>query len=79
MKATIQLSPMIVQPSGDGPPHLFTEAEMADYLRVSRRQLYSWRMSGLIPYIKLGKAVRYRLADVESVLSTLTIQHESKP
>jgi hypothetical protein len=36
-------------------------------------------MSGLIPYIKLGKAVRFRLADVEAVLATLTIQHEAKP
>jgi hypothetical protein len=52
---------------------------MATYLRVCHRQLYSWRMSGLIPYIKIGKAVRYRLADVEAVLTTLTIHHEAKP
>jgi excisionase family DNA binding protein len=58
---------------------LLTEQELADYLRICRRQLYSWRMSGLIPYIKLGKAVRFRLADVEAVLATLTIQHEAKP
>ena len=28
------------------------------YLRICRRQLYNWRMAGLIPYLKLGKAVR---------------------
>ena len=52
---------------------LFTEKELSEYLRICRRQLYSWRMCGLIPYIKLGKAVRFRLSDVERVLETLTI------
>lgn len=52
---------------------LMTEIELARYLRICRRQLYNWRMTGLIPYIKLGKAVRFRLSDVEHVLETLTI------
>ncbi len=50
-----------------------TEIELARYLKICRRQLYNWRMTGLIPYIKLGKAVRFRLSDVERVLETLTI------
>ena len=79
MKATIQFSPMLVASPRENHQHLYTEQELADYLRICRRQLYSWRMSGLIPYIKIGKAVRYRLADVEAVLATLTIQHEAKP
>lgn len=52
---------------------LFTEKELSEYLRICRRQLYNWRMAGLIPYLKLGKAVRFRLSDVERVLETLTI------
>lgn len=54
-------------------PCLFTEKELSVYLRICRRQLYNWRMAGLIPYLKLGKAVRFRLSDVERVLETLTI------
>lgn len=77
MKATIQFTPMLVgSPTADH-QHLYTENEMADYLRVCRRQLYAWRTSGLIPYIKIGKAVRYRLADVEAVLATFTVQHKT--
>lgn len=79
MKATIQFTPMLVGSPREDHQHLYTEQELADYLRVCRRQLYSWRMSGLIPYIKIGRAVRFRLADVEQVLSSKTIQHETKP
>ena len=79
MKATIQFSPMLVASPRADHQQLYTAKELAVYLRVCRRQLYTWRMSGLIPYIKIGKAVRFRLADVEAVLATLTIQHEPKP
>ncbi|MEX1114762.1 MAG: helix-turn-helix domain-containing protein [Akkermansiaceae bacterium] len=79
MKATIQFSPMLVGSPREDHHRLYTGDELASYLRVCRRQLYSWRMSGLIPYIKIGRAVRYRLADVDAVLATLTIKHEAKP
>jgi len=79
MKATIQFTPMLVGSPREDHQHLYTGKELAAYLRICSRQLYSWRMAGLIPYIKIGKAVRYRLADVEAVLATRTIQHEPKP
>jgi hypothetical protein len=43
---------------------LITEQELARHLKICRRQLYNWRVGGLIPYFKLGKAVRFRVADV---------------
>jgi hypothetical protein len=46
-------------------------------LRVCRRQLFNWREQGLIPYLKIGKAVRFRLSDVEAALEELTIHHKS--
>ena len=55
---------------------LLTERKISEHLMISRRQLYNWRMEGLIPYIKLGKAVRFRLSDVEAMLATMTIQNE---
>ena len=47
---------------------LITEAELARHLRVCRRQLYAWRMSGLIPYFKIGRAVRFRVTEVLQAL-----------
>lgn len=76
MKATIQLSPTWIQAGPPEHPHLFTEKELAVYLRVCRRQLFTWRMKGIIPYMKIGKAVRFRLSDVEAALATRTIQHK---
>ncbi len=35
---------------------LMIEQELAAELKICRRQLYNWRMAGLIPYFKLGKA-----------------------
>ena len=55
------------------PPQLLTERQLCEWLNVSKRNLFCWRMVGLIPYIKIGRAVRFRVADVERVLSTLTI------
>ena len=36
--------------------------------KICRRQLYNWRVGGLIPYFKMGKAVRFRVADVVQVI-----------
>jgi excisionase family DNA binding protein len=60
------------------PEPLLTEKEVLEYLRISRRQLYEWRMKGLIPYIKLGKAVRFRRPDVDRVLDARTIHNNSQ-
>jgi excisionase family DNA binding protein len=37
---------------------LLTEAEFARLLKVCRRQLYKWRVAGVIPSFKPGRAVR---------------------
>jgi excisionase family DNA binding protein len=58
---------------------LITEKQVCAYLNVSKRNLYCWRMAGLIPYLKIGRAVRYRPADVEATLKRMTAQHEPKP
>jgi excisionase family DNA binding protein len=54
---------------------LMTEQEASTYLRVCRRSLYNWSKDGLIPYIRLGKAVRFRINEVEAALNRMT--HES--
>jgi hypothetical protein len=52
---------------------LMTEQELARHLKICRRQLYNWRVGGLIPYFKMGKAVRFRVADVAATLKRIRI------
>ncbi len=43
---------------------LLTKSELAPKLRISNRTLDVWMRNGRIPFLKLGKSVRFRLADV---------------
>jgi hypothetical protein len=52
---------------------LVTEAELSKLLKVCRRQLYSWRVRGFIPYFKIGKAVRFKVTDVLLALEKLRV------
>jgi excisionase family DNA binding protein len=47
---------------------LFTKKDACAYLRVSKRNLYCWRMAGLIPYFKIGRAVRFSKSEVDAAL-----------
>ena len=47
---------------------LVTEEELSRLLKISKRQLYKWRMRGEIPYFKLGRVVRYRVGEVIAAL-----------
>lgn len=52
---------------------LLTETEVCAYLRIRPRQLYTWRIEGLVPYIKIGKALRFRKTDIDAALEKLRI------
>lgn len=43
--------------------------DAAQMLSVSPRTLYNWTRAGLIPYVKIGRTVLYRVADLEDWLS----------
>jgi excisionase family DNA binding protein len=49
------------------------EVELATRLRVSRRHVINLRNQRLIPYLRLGKSVRYRWADVQRALKKLEV------
>ena len=51
---------------------LLTDFEACEYLRIRNRQLYAWRMLGLIPFIRIGRAIRYRQRDLDAALDALT-------
>jgi predicted DNA-binding transcriptional regulator AlpA len=67
----------IVAASNEAPVEIGTElvdeARLALRLDVSRSTLQSWRYSGRGPrYIKIGRLIRYRNADVDAFLAANT-------
>ncbi len=52
-------------PTGYDPNRLLTEREVAALTALSHRSLQGWRQrGGGPPYVKWGRAVRYRLSDI---------------
>lgn len=51
---------------------LMTEEEAADYLRIKSRQLYNWRIKGHIPFIRIGRALRFRKSAIDNALARQT-------
>ncbi len=52
---------------------LLTEKQVAAYLSITPRHLYSWRMAGFIPYYKIGRAIRFRKAEVDAALERMRV------
>ena len=56
-------------------PGLLTRREAAEYLGVKPQTLASWAVRGRygLPLVKVGRSVRYRVADLETWLSARTV------
>ena len=54
---------------------LWDEKQAADYLGLNHKTLTAWRTNKRynLPYIKCGRLVRYRVADVEAFLESRTV------
>jgi excisionase family DNA binding protein len=53
---------------------LLTRLEAADYLRIQPQTLAVWAVAGKnLPYVKIGRSVRYRLSDLEKYIAKRTI------
>ncbi len=54
--------------------HLMTPTETAEYLGISTATLAKWRCQGDQPlsFIKAGRLIRYRVADVRAYLDART-------
>ncbi len=48
---------------------LLTKRGLAPRLEISPRTLDAWMKRGFVPYIKIGKTVRFRLEDVIAKLN----------
>lgn len=60
---------------------LWDQEETALDLNISPRTLERWRQTGevLLPYIKVGRAVRYRPEDVRAFKERQVRHHTSEP
>lgn len=57
----------------DGGNSLLTDQEACQYLRIRPRQLYTWRVAGMIPFIRIGRSIRYRRSDLETLIDAMTV------
>jgi excisionase family DNA binding protein len=53
---------------------LATTEDVAKLARVSKRTVQIWVHERRIPHLKLGRLLRFRLADVQRALNRHTIQ-----
>lgn len=60
------------------PEALLTELEAADFLKISHRALQAWRVRGAGPaFVKVGRLVRYRRADLLDFCASQTFASTS--
>ncbi|MBC7282636.1 helix-turn-helix domain-containing protein [Hoeflea sp.] len=61
------------------PAPLLTETQVAKFLNLSTRTMQAWRIKGGGPrFLKLGRAIRYRTADLHEWLETRAVAHTSE-
>jgi len=58
---------------------LLTQREAATLLRLSERTLERWRVAGDGPKkVRLGRSIRYRLADIEAYIAARVVGSTSE-
>lgn len=79
MPNTIVVGVMMLNiPSPKIPPVLFTPKEVASLLNITERTLAKWRKACIyIPYLKIGKKVRYKEIDVYNFLAKAKLMTRS--
>ncbi len=58
--------------------HLITVPILADWLGVSQYTIFRWVRLKKLPYVKLGRAVRFDPRAVEEFIEGCTIEKEPK-
>jgi len=61
------------------PTRLLTVQEAAQLLAVSVSTLYGWAWQRRIPFVKVGRALRFDLADLERFIQANRFQARSRP
>jgi excisionase family DNA binding protein len=63
------LTPPVEFPTGDTAPpvkRFLTKAQVAELFQIELRTLDSWMHKGFLPYLKIGRTVRFTMTDIEA-------------
>lgn len=65
--------------AGKHRPQMLHTTEAAEYLNVTPHTLEVWRCTGRhkLPFVKVGRLVRYRVADLDAWLASRTVCGEA--
>ena len=55
---------------------LLTEGEAADMMQMSGRSIRKARQTGKLPYVQLGRLVRYRVEDLQTFIERCTVAND---
>lgn len=60
-------------------PELFDNAPAAEYLGVKPHTLEIWRCTGRygLPFVRVGRRIKYRRADLDAWLASRTVNAEA--
>lgn len=58
-------------------PMVVDEDQAAQMLGISRRMVFEFRSKGELQYVKLGRLIRYRVADIQAFLERKRIETNS--
>jgi excisionase family DNA binding protein len=56
--------------NNNGPEDLLTPEELCSLLKVKKQRVYEWVHLGRIPYIKVGRFLRFSRPDIEAWLKS---------
>ena len=59
--------------------NFYTDRELAEKLKVSRRSLQQYRDSGLLAFTRLGGKILYRSSDIEKLLDSCYREARTRP
>lgn len=51
---------------------MLTTEEVCEIAQVSRQTVHRWKTAGIIPFLKIGKSVRFKYSDVMNLLKAET-------
>jgi excisionase family DNA binding protein len=64
------------QESGSAPAARYlTKSEVAEMFSVTSRTVELWMRRGLIPFVKIGRTVRFRMQDINAHLVTINARN----
>ena len=58
-------------------PELMTSGAVAEFLGVTTRTLATYKAKGMLPFMQVGRVVRYRKSDVKAFVEAFMVQPQN--